>query len=135
MSLSPSTVIVKGSSVNLTCRSDANPAANYTWYKEDEKSPKAVGQTFAIANFSAEHTGAYQCEVQNRRGRHRSTVHLVIVQLSGNDSGKLIFHTVNGHLNSRIFIWSSAPVYQNMCSLFWNSHVDNTITHLVHSTI
>uniref|UniRef100_A0A3Q3L105 B-cell receptor CD22 n=1 Tax=Mastacembelus armatus TaxID=205130 RepID=A0A3Q3L105_9TELE len=36
VSVSPSAEIVEGSSVTLTCSSDANPAANYTWYKENE---------------------------------------------------------------------------------------------------
>ncbi|KAM6942384.1 uncharacterized protein PEZ65_004265 [Lycodopsis pacificus] len=42
--------------------SDANPAANYTWYKEDEDSPKASGQIFIIIDFRAEHSGSYSCE-------------------------------------------------------------------------
>nr|XP_033472412.1 B-cell receptor CD22-like [Epinephelus lanceolatus] len=33
VSVSPSAEIVEGSSVTLTCSSDANPAATYTWYK------------------------------------------------------------------------------------------------------
>ncbi len=41
VSVSPSGEIVEGSSVTLSCSSDANPAANYTWYKENEDSPKA----------------------------------------------------------------------------------------------
>ncbi|XP_075947921.1 uncharacterized protein LOC142949917 isoform X2 [Anarhichas minor] len=61
--------IMKNSSVTLTCSSDANPAANYTWYKEDEDSPKASGQIFIITDFRAEHSGNYSCEAQNRRGR------------------------------------------------------------------
>uniref|UniRef100_A0A3Q3FEW4 Ig-like domain-containing protein n=1 Tax=Labrus bergylta TaxID=56723 RepID=A0A3Q3FEW4_9LABR len=48
----PSAEIVEGSSVTLTCSSDANPAANYTWYKEDEDSPTASGQIFNINNTS-----------------------------------------------------------------------------------
>uniref|UniRef100_A0A4W6EI64 Ig-like domain-containing protein n=1 Tax=Lates calcarifer TaxID=8187 RepID=A0A4W6EI64_LATCA len=50
VSVSPSGQIVEGSSVNLTCSSDANPAANYTWYKENEDSPKASGQIFTITD-------------------------------------------------------------------------------------
>ncbi|KAL7403457.1 hypothetical protein ABVT39_000818 [Epinephelus coioides] len=79
VSVSPSAEIVEGSSVTLTCSSDANPAANYTWYKEDEDSPKASGQIFTISNVTAEHSGNYYCEAQNTRGRHNSTLHLTVV--------------------------------------------------------
>ncbi|XP_049901314.1 B-cell receptor CD22-like isoform X3 [Epinephelus moara] len=79
VSVSPSAEIVEGSSVNLTCSSDANPAANYTWYKEDEDSPKASGQIFTITDFTAEHSGNYYCEAQNTRGRQISTLHLTVV--------------------------------------------------------
>ncbi|XP_073331621.1 B-cell receptor CD22-like [Pagrus major] len=78
VSVSPSAEIVEGSSVTLTCSSDANPAANYTWYKESEDSPKASGQIFTITDFRAEHSGSYSCEVQNRRGRKKTTVHLTV---------------------------------------------------------
>ncbi|XP_040003285.1 uncharacterized protein LOC120800893 [Xiphias gladius] len=54
VSASPSGDIVEGSSVNLTCSSDANPAANYTRYKGDGDSPQASGQTSAITDIRAE---------------------------------------------------------------------------------
>ncbi|XP_073331356.1 B-cell receptor CD22-like [Pagrus major] len=79
VSVSPSAEIVEGSSVTLTCSSDANPAANYTWYKENEDSPEASGQIFTITDFRAEHSGNYSCEAQNRRGRHNSTLQLIVV--------------------------------------------------------
>ncbi|XP_054460652.1 B-cell receptor CD22-like isoform X2 [Anoplopoma fimbria] len=79
VSVSPSDEIVEGSSVTLTCSSDANPAANYTWYKEDEDSPKASGQIFTITDIRTEHSGNYSCEAQNNRGRHNSTFLLMIV--------------------------------------------------------
>ncbi|XP_053197015.1 B-cell receptor CD22-like [Scomber japonicus] len=82
VSVSPSAEIVEGSSVNLTCSSDANPAANYTWYKENEDSPKASGQIFTITDVRPEHSGNYYCEAQNRRGRHNSTLHLTEEQSS-----------------------------------------------------
>uniref|UniRef100_A0A3P9CAF2 B-cell receptor CD22 n=1 Tax=Maylandia zebra TaxID=106582 RepID=A0A3P9CAF2_9CICH len=59
VSVSPSAEIVEGSSVTLTCSSDANPAAKYTWYKEDEDSPKASGHNFTISNIRPEHSGSY----------------------------------------------------------------------------
>ncbi|XP_045887266.1 hemicentin-1-like [Micropterus dolomieu] len=83
VSVSPSAEIVEGSSVTLTCSSDANPAANYTWYKENEDSPKASGQNFTITDLRAEHSGNYYCEAQNRRGRHNSTLHLTVVAGAG----------------------------------------------------
>ncbi|XP_028420708.1 B-cell receptor CD22-like [Perca flavescens] len=79
VSVSPSAEIVEGSSVTLTCSSDANPAANYTWYKENEDSPKASGQIFTITDFRAEHSGNYYCVAQNRRGSQNSTLHLIVV--------------------------------------------------------
>ncbi|XP_047433212.1 B-cell receptor CD22-like isoform X1 [Mugil cephalus] len=79
VSVSPSGEIVEGSSVTLTCSSDANPAANYTWYKENEDSPKASGQIFTITEFKAEHRGSYYCDAQNRIGRHNSTLHLIVI--------------------------------------------------------
>ncbi|MEQ2288949.1 hypothetical protein AMECASPLE_028225, partial [Ameca splendens] len=80
VSVSPSGEIVEGSSVTLTCNSDANPAANYTWYKEDEESPKVSGQNFIITDVRPEHSGNYSCEAQNTRGSQISTVHLVVVR-------------------------------------------------------
>ncbi|XP_027139027.1 B-cell receptor CD22 isoform X3 [Larimichthys crocea] len=79
VSVSPSAEILEGSSVTLTCSSDANPAAKYTWYKENEDSPKASGQIFTITDITPEHSGNYYCEAQNRRGRHNSTLHLTVV--------------------------------------------------------
>ncbi|XP_069386280.1 Fc receptor-like protein 2 isoform X2 [Paralichthys olivaceus] len=78
VSVSPSGEMVEGSSVTLTCSSDANPAANYTWYKEDEDSPRASGQNFTITNITAEHGGNYRCEAQNRRGLSDASLHVTV---------------------------------------------------------
>ncbi|XP_010775646.1 B-cell receptor CD22-like isoform X2 [Notothenia coriiceps] len=74
VSVSPSAEIEEGSSVTLTCSSDANPAANYTWYKEDEDSPKASGQIYNITVVRAEHSGSYYCGAQNKLGRQNSSL-------------------------------------------------------------
>ncbi|XP_062420487.1 B-cell receptor CD22-like [Pungitius pungitius] len=66
--------MMEGGSVTLTCSADANPAANYTWYKENEDSPRASGQMFTITDFRAEHSGNYYCEAQNEMGRSNSTL-------------------------------------------------------------
>ena len=65
--------------MTLTCSSDANPAANYTWYKENEDSPQASGQKFIISDVKLEHSGNYYCEAQNKRGRHNNTLHFNVV--------------------------------------------------------
>ncbi|KAI9529165.1 hypothetical protein NQZ68_013472 [Dissostichus eleginoides] len=79
VSVSPSAEIEEGSSVTLTCSSDANPAANYTWYKKNEDSPKASGQIFNITDFRAEHSGSYSCGAQNKLGRSNSTLHQIVL--------------------------------------------------------
>ncbi|XP_067355793.1 Fc receptor-like protein 2 [Channa argus] len=88
--VSHSAEIVEGSSVNLTCSSDANPAANYTWYKENEDSPKASGQIFTITDIRPERSGNYYCEAQNTRGRQNSTINLTVVKCGICGSWKLI---------------------------------------------
>uniref|UniRef100_A0AAQ4S0W2 Ig-like domain-containing protein n=1 Tax=Gasterosteus aculeatus aculeatus TaxID=481459 RepID=A0AAQ4S0W2_GASAC len=77
VSASPSAEMLEGDSVTLTCSADANPAANYTWYKEHEDSPRASGQIFTITDFTAEHSGNYYCEAQNEMGRSNSTLLLI----------------------------------------------------------
>ncbi|KAK1802648.1 hypothetical protein P4O66_004288 [Electrophorus voltai] len=71
----PSGEIVEGSSVTLTCSSDANPPVqNYTWFKEGGTSPVGSGQTYSIISIMAEHTGLYYCVAQNEHGALNGTV-------------------------------------------------------------
>ncbi|XP_070684465.1 Schwann cell myelin protein-like [Pempheris klunzingeri] len=79
VSVSPSAEIVEGSSVTLTCSSDANPAATYTWYKEDEDSPTASGQIFTITDFRANQSGNYYCEAWNKIGFKKSALYLNVL--------------------------------------------------------
>ncbi|KAL1023688.1 hypothetical protein UPYG_G00044600, partial [Umbra pygmaea] len=74
VSVSPSGEIVEGSSVSLTCSSDANPPVkNYTWYRKDVTSPKASGQSYSINNIRSEDSGEYYCEAENECGRFNSS--------------------------------------------------------------
>ncbi|XP_031667478.1 B-cell receptor CD22-like [Oncorhynchus kisutch] len=81
VSVSPSGEIVEGSSVTLTCSSDANPPVDkYTWYKKNVTSPKASGQSYSITNIISEDRGEYYCEAQNKYGRLNSSSVFVDVQ-------------------------------------------------------
>ncbi|XP_061882375.1 B-cell receptor CD22-like isoform X2 [Entelurus aequoreus] len=88
----------------LTCSSDANPAASYTWYKENMSSPLASGQTLTIKDISPGQTLTikdissgqrltirniteqgghdYYCEANNSRGRHIIGVHVSVNGMS-----------------------------------------------------
>ncbi|XP_016517290.1 B-cell receptor CD22-like, partial [Poecilia formosa] len=79
VSVTPSGGIMESSLVTLTCSSDANPEANYTWYKEGEEAPKASGRNFTITNIMVQQRGNYNCEAQNSRGRYNSTVTVNVV--------------------------------------------------------
>ncbi|CAL8401983.1 unnamed protein product [Gadus morhua 'NCC'] len=70
---SPSGGIEEGSSVTLSCSSDANPAANYTWFREHEDSVRESGQNYTITNITSEHEGNYYCQAHNAFGRHNSS--------------------------------------------------------------
>ncbi|XP_041731339.1 B-cell receptor CD22-like [Coregonus clupeaformis] len=80
VSASPSGEIVEGSSVTLTCSSDANPPVDkYTWYKKNITSPKASGQSYNITSISSEESGEYYCEAENTIASKNSTALMIIV--------------------------------------------------------
>ncbi|XP_066563549.1 B-cell receptor CD22 isoform X2 [Amia ocellicauda] len=77
-SVSPSSSVSEGSSVTLTCSSNANPpVSNYTWVKVngDQVTPRGSGQnlTFSV---TASDSGQYYCEAQNEHGVGKATVQL-----------------------------------------------------------
>uniref|UniRef100_A0A671WP27 B-cell receptor CD22 n=1 Tax=Sparus aurata TaxID=8175 RepID=A0A671WP27_SPAAU len=74
VSVSPSAEIVEGSSVTLTCSSDANPAAKYTWYKEEQKLLQSPEGSYYLTSISSEDGGNYSCKAQNQHGQTSSSV-------------------------------------------------------------
>ncbi|KAM9454165.1 B-cell receptor CD22-like [Clarias gariepinus] len=72
VSISPSGEIVEGSSVTLTCSSDANPPVEiYTWFKDMTSVEK--GRTYTISNISSEDSGEYKCKCSNEVGHQESS--------------------------------------------------------------
>ncbi|KAJ8333004.1 hypothetical protein SKAU_G00419000, partial [Synaphobranchus kaupii] len=93
VSVSPSASVLEGSSVTLTCSSNANPPVqHYTWYKVNGREMNTVGTgpnlTFNVTESSG--SEQYYCEAQNQHGKENSTtVHLDIKympQISGSGS-------------------------------------------------
>uniref|UniRef100_A0A3Q3L1C7 Ig-like domain-containing protein n=1 Tax=Mastacembelus armatus TaxID=205130 RepID=A0A3Q3L1C7_9TELE len=80
VSVSPSAEIVEGSSVTLTCSSDANPAANYTWYKENQSLIHGPEGTYQFTSISSEDSGTYYCRSENQLGQSNSSSVSIDVQ-------------------------------------------------------
>ncbi|KAK0146428.1 B-cell receptor CD22 [Merluccius polli] len=80
--VSPSGEIEEGRSVTLSCSSDANPAANYTWFKEHEDSVGESGQNYTITHITSQLGGNYYCQAHNAVGRHNST--FLFIHVTGN---------------------------------------------------
>lgn len=78
VSVSPSGEMVEGSAVSLSCSSDANPAANYTWYKDGEE--LLPGRWFNFSSISSEDSGSYHCSSDNQYGRKDSSPQNISVQ-------------------------------------------------------
>ncbi|XP_045898565.1 B-cell receptor CD22-like, partial [Micropterus dolomieu] len=80
VSVSPSAEIVEGSSVTLTCSSDANPAAKYTWYKENQTLIQRPGDIYHFNSISSKDSGIYHCKAENEYGQINSTSVSIDVQ-------------------------------------------------------
>ncbi|XP_057699996.1 titin-like isoform X1 [Corythoichthys intestinalis] len=74
ISARPCTNVSMGSTVRLTCTSDANPAASYFWFKDHEESPRSTEAMFNIINFQQDNEGEYHCVARNSQGSRNATV-------------------------------------------------------------
>ncbi|XP_045573422.1 B-cell receptor CD22 isoform X2 [Salmo salar] len=76
VSVNPSGPLLKGSSVTLTCISDANPpVTSYRWYSVDKSETHSVlgsEQMYTVANVSG--NTQYFCEAKNQHGSNNSTM-------------------------------------------------------------
>ncbi|XP_062867694.1 B-cell receptor CD22-like [Trichomycterus rosablanca] len=75
LKVSPSASVLLGSSVNLSCSSDANPAVlNYTWYRRNGEQI-GTGNHLIINKTDETHRGLY-CRAQNQHGDQNSSSYL-----------------------------------------------------------
>lgn len=79
VSASPSNEIEEGSSVTLACKSDANPAANFTWYKDGDQSPVSNRWKLCFSSIRSSDSGEYFCAAENILGRRTSESIFVVV--------------------------------------------------------
>ncbi|KAJ8287464.1 hypothetical protein COCON_G00001230 [Conger conger] len=93
VSVSPSGEIVEGSSVTLTCSSDANPPVQrYTWFKKTgsvslEILQTSLSQKYTIEKIESSGDGEYYCVARNSIGRGRSPdIHLNVLYPPQNTS-------------------------------------------------
>ena len=92
VSVRPPGVIKEGGSVTLSCSSDANPAADYTWFREHGGSVEELGENYTISNITTELGGNYYCEARNAVGLQNST--LMFLNVMGNCSSKITLFKV-----------------------------------------
>lgn len=78
--LTPSGMIVEGDSVNLTCSTDANPAAKHTWYKENQTLLASPVSIYHFTAISSEDSGNYSCKSENQYGQITSNSRFIDVK-------------------------------------------------------
>ncbi|KAI1894804.1 hypothetical protein AGOR_G00119520 [Albula goreensis] len=102
-SVSPSGSVLEGSSVTLTCSSNANPPVqNYTWYKVNgtEMNTVGTGQNLTFSVTKPSDSGQYYCEAQNNQGKGNSTPVLLEVLYGPRNTQITVFHSgpiLEGH--------------------------------------
>ncbi|XP_035772153.1 B-cell receptor CD22-like, partial [Neolamprologus brichardi] len=73
VSVSPSGEIKEGTSVTLTCSSDANPAAAYVWHKMNNQTPLSTDSQLSFSSIQPADSGEYYCTAENRLGTSTPT--------------------------------------------------------------
>ncbi|CAL8401717.1 unnamed protein product [Gadus morhua 'NCC'] len=70
----------EGSSVTLSCSSDANPAAEYTWFKNNQPLLWGPRQPHTFPSVRPEDRGTYRCQAENKYGQLSSNLLFMDVQ-------------------------------------------------------
>uniref|UniRef100_A0A3P9IFH4 Ig-like domain-containing protein n=1 Tax=Oryzias latipes TaxID=8090 RepID=A0A3P9IFH4_ORYLA len=82
------TEIMEGSSVTLTCSSDANPAAKFRWYKNNQtllhEDPRLI-----LRSVQRSDSGKYHCVAENELGKEASDYVFINVECESNKGTKI----------------------------------------------
>ena len=68
VSVRPPGGIKEGGSVTLSCSSDANPAADCTWFKDNQPLLWEPSQPYTLDPVSSKDRGTYHCQAENQYG-------------------------------------------------------------------
>lgn len=68
VTVSPPGGSLQNSSVSLTCHADANPAAKYTWFRENQSKAFSEKQQLFLRSLQASDSGEYYCRAENQLG-------------------------------------------------------------------
>lgn len=106
--------MIEGTSVNLTCSTDANPAVDeFTWYKVDGGQVVAVGFHALLSTNVSETDSRFFCQVSNRYGSQNSSTTQLDVQCESecdrNTDGKYPPSTWTEHIRVRAFFVQFLP--------------------------
>uniref|UniRef100_A0A8C1EQQ9 Ig-like domain-containing protein n=1 Tax=Cyprinus carpio carpio TaxID=630221 RepID=A0A8C1EQQ9_CYPCA len=130
--INPAGLVLEGRSVTLSCSSDANPAVNYTWYRDTERplNPVQTGPNLTINNTDPTHSGRYYCTAENKHGTQNSSVgHRMQNSLLHGVSTLLLFKKINGIIlntttSSRV-LFNLPAVQCKYLLLLWTSSTSN----------
>lgn len=79
MSVRPAAEVLEGAFVTFSCSSNANPAANHTWYRGNQVL-LSRGPVLDLINIGPEDSGNYSCRSKNLHGEEDSVPVFVDVQ-------------------------------------------------------
>ncbi|XP_041641182.1 B-cell receptor CD22-like [Cheilinus undulatus] len=105
--VSPVDEITEGSSVTLTCSSDANRAAKYTWYRKNQ-TLSSEGAQLVFSSIQSSDSAEYQCAAENQLGRRESKPVFIHVQCEWNENN------VQQNRNVMFQHKSEHPCYMNI---------------------
>ncbi|XP_024863322.2 B-cell receptor CD22 [Kryptolebias marmoratus] len=90
-SVSASGPVPEGSSVTLTCSSDANPAVDsYIWYKVNDDQISALGFKKRLSATVTETERQFFCKVSNKYGTQNSSIIQIDVQFSPKETTVIV---------------------------------------------